>query len=44
LVVIIFLAAMMYVRWGSRALRAAQSVDEKPVADAKMLTEDVLHD
>lgn len=38
LVVIIFLASMMYVRWGSRALRAAQQTDEK------LLNEDVSHD
>jgi len=37
-VVIIFLAAMMYVRWGSRAMRAAQQTDDK------LLNEDVSND
>ena len=44
LVVIIFLAAMMYVRWGSRALRAAQQTDDKMLAEHKELNEEVSHD
>jgi uncharacterized membrane protein len=37
MVVTVFLSAMMYVRWGSRALRAEQQAQEKN------LSEDVLH-